>query len=157
MKHRRAFLAASQAVRYRRAIPPFAPYEIHTRIVFWDERWIYFLHQFQCPKTNKLFAEGLVRVTVQAPGGKLLSGTELYGEVETDTSVLKEVPTGEMPDVVKGFLEWDTACRESMESAEAGGKEAIAKLPTEEPPKDLWARVQREMALSSNWPFKSKA
>ncbi|KAF1787129.1 HotDog domain [Phytophthora cactorum] len=62
------FLAASQAIRFRHAIPPFHAYEIKTRMVYWDGPWVFFLHQFQDPSTGKQFAEGLCRVMVKQMG-----------------------------------------------------------------------------------------
>jgi hypothetical protein len=157
LKKRRAFLAASQAVRYRRAIPPFAAYEIHTRIVFWDDRWIYFLHEFQCPRSRTLFAEGLVRVAVREQDGKMLAGRDLYAEVEKDPRVVAHVPA-DMPDVVKGFLDWDASSRASMEKAEVRAKQQLpAHASDPEPPNDLWRRLRRELARSTNSPFNKQA
>ncbi|GAB9471712.1 Atp-dependent protease la [Globisporangium polare] len=112
MKNRRMFLAGSQVIRYRHAIPPFRPYEIRSQIVYWDDTWIYFLQQFQCPTTGKLYAEGLCRVTVRE-GKKVIPGAVMYAEIEPDLDA--DMPS-EMPDIVKEFLGWDAASKISMES-----------------------------------------
>lgn len=33
-------------IHYRRSLKPFERFELHTRIVHWDERWFYFQHEF---------------------------------------------------------------------------------------------------------------
>ena len=33
-------------IHYRRSLKPFERFELHTRIVHWDERWFYFQHDF---------------------------------------------------------------------------------------------------------------
>ncbi|KAF1332814.1 Atp-dependent protease la, partial [Globisporangium splendens] len=121
LKNRRTFLAGSQVIRYRHAIPPFRPYEIRSQIVFADETWIYFLQQFQCPTTGKLYAEGLCRVTVRE-GKKVIPASVMLEEVEPERI---ELPT-EMPDVVKEFLDWDAASKVSMETIDQREKRELA-------------------------------
>lgn len=127
LKKRRVFLVASQAIRYRHAIPPFRPYEIRTRLVFADDAWVYFLHQFQCPTTGKLYAEGLARVTVRERGQKV-SAAAMLAEVGDRAHELSELPA-EMPDVVKAFLHWDDASRASMERAADEAAAVAATTP----------------------------
>lgn len=157
LKRRRAFIAAAQAIRYRHGIAPFQAYEIRTRIAFWDERWVYFLHHFQCPTTGRIFAEGLVRVAVYGRDGKAIAGRDVFAEVEPDAAVLDQVPS-EMPELVRQFLAWDAASRKSMEDAAARSKqdaEATAAAAGD-PPKDVWGRLKRELARSTNSPFSWK-
>jgi len=33
-------------IHYRRSLKPFERFDLHTRIVHWDERWFYFQHDF---------------------------------------------------------------------------------------------------------------
>lgn len=95
-----------------------------------------------------------MRVAVREPSGKMIAGRDLYAEVEKDPRVVAQVPA-DMPDVVKGFLDWDAASRASMEKAEAQAKQQVeeADKPAQEPPKDLWSRLRRELARSTNSPF----
>lgn len=124
VRHRRMFLVGSQAIRYRYPIPPFRPYEIRTQVAYWDDEWIYFLHHFQCPTSGKVYAEGLCRATVKQ-GAARVSGAQMFAEVEGHAP---EAPS-EMPDVVKQFLEWDSACRVSMEAQQQQLAEDAAKAP----------------------------
>lgn len=111
LKPGRVFLIGSQTIRYRHSIPPFKPYEIQTQVAYWDDEWIYFLHHFQCPTSSKVYAEGLSRATLRE-GKKRVSVGQMFEEVE---GVALEAPT-EIPDVVKKFLDWDAACKASMET-----------------------------------------
>ncbi|RLN87128.1 hypothetical protein BBJ28_00016828 [Nothophytophthora sp. Chile5] len=127
--HRRVLLVGSQAMRYRHPIPPFRPYEIRSQLVFADSDWMYFLHQFQCPTSGKLYAEGLCRATCKE-GRANVSAAKMYAEVfEGDVAALK-MPE-EMPDIVKEFLEWDASSRVSMESAaERAQREIQTTMPS---------------------------
>ncbi|KAH7460703.1 hypothetical protein PRIC1_006248 [Phytophthora ramorum] len=149
LKHRRMFLAASQAIRYRHAIPPFHAYEIRTQMVYWDGAWIYFLHQFQDPSTGRQFAEGLCRVMVKQQGEGGVSFEKMISEVYDGP-----IPTrpAEIPDVVKGFLEWDVASRSSMETAHEAETLKINSNPPPLNPEKLGARIWMEMQRSMNRP-----
>jgi len=39
-------VVASSTVRYRRSLKPFRRYELESRILTWDEKWVYFEHRF---------------------------------------------------------------------------------------------------------------
>ncbi|CAI5730379.1 unnamed protein product [Peronospora destructor] len=148
MKHRRMFLVASQAVRFRHSILPFQAYEIKTQMVYWDGPWIFFLHQFQDSSNGKQFAEGLCRVKVKQ-----------HGEDVSFQKIIFEIYDGpipsqpaEMPDIVKGFLEWDAASRSSMETAHESMKAKIRSNPLPPKPEKLGARIWMEMQRSMNRP-----
>jgi len=57
-----------------------------------------------------VYAEGLCRATVRQ-GSARVSGALMFEEVEGRAPPLP----AEMPPVVREFLEWDAACRVSME------------------------------------------
>lgn len=138
IKKQRVFLVGSQVIRYRHAIPPFRPYEIRTQLVFADETWIYFLQQFQCPTTGKLYAEGLARATVRERGQKV-SAAAMFAEIGESPQL-----PAEMPDVVRAFLSWDDASRESMERATHA---AQAELAAHKPKRSLLAELTRTWNL----------
>ncbi|GMF09880.1 unnamed protein product [Phytophthora lilii] len=141
-------LVGLQAIRYRYAIPPFHAYEIKTQVVYWDDDWIYLLHQFQDPATGKQFAEGLVRGVVMK-GRRRVSANKIFAEVSGGELI--DPPT-EVPGVVKGFLDWDKACTASMREA---GKKAELELEASPPPPTpgkLGARIWQEMKRSMNLP-----
>lgn len=149
VKHRRMFLAASQAIRYRHAIPPFHAYEIRTQMVYWDGHWIYFLHQFQCPTTGKQYAEGLCRVMVKQRE-EAVSFEKMIGEVYDGP--IPPRPS-EVPEVVKGFLDWDVASRNSMESSSKREIALKASEPPKKKPGKLSTRIWEEMQRSMNRPL----
>ncbi|OWZ01120.1 hypothetical protein PHMEG_00027561 [Phytophthora megakarya] len=61
-------------------------------------------------------------------------------------------PQPEMPDVVKGFLEWDAASRSSMETANELEKTKISKNPQPPTSEKLSTRIWNEMQRSMNRP-----
>ncbi|GMF09895.1 unnamed protein product [Phytophthora lilii] len=148
IKNRRMFLVASQAIRFRHAIPPFHAYEVKSQMIYWDGPWVYFLHQFQDPTTGKQFAEGLARVMLKQHG-EMVSFEKLIAEIY-DGSIPPQ-PT-QPPDVVKGFLEWDAASRSSMERAQEKEETMIRESPAPAKPEKLGARIWMEMQRSMNRP-----
>jgi acyl-CoA thioesterase FadM len=148
IKNRRMIMVASQAIRYRHAIPPFHAYQIKTQVVFWDDHWIYMLHQVEDPDTGKQFAEGLVR-GVFMKGRRRVSPNRILAEV-SDGGMID--PPTEMPEVVKGFLNWDGACNASMGVAEKVAKEELESNPPAATPEKLGARIWQEMKKSMNLP-----
>lgn len=148
LKHRRTFLAASQAIRYRHGIPPFHAYEIKTQMIYWDGPWIYFLHRFQDPSSGKLFAEGLCRVVVKQHGEDV-SFSQMISEIYDGP--IPPQPT-EVPAVVQGFLKWDAATRSSMEQAQAHEKTIVRRQAPRSKPQSLGARIWMELQRSMNRP-----
>lgn len=145
LKNRRMMIVASQSIRYRHAIPPFHAYEIRTQVVYWDDDWIYLLHQFQDPTTGKQYAEGLVRAAMMQ-GRNRVSGATVLSEVCDGEAP----PSPPMPDVIKGFLEWDDACTASMESSKKRALQELEKNPPAPTPERLWDRIRVEMRKSTN-------
>ncbi len=39
-------VVASSTVRYRKSLAPFRRYDLQTRILTWDDKWVYFEHRF---------------------------------------------------------------------------------------------------------------
>ncbi|OWZ04537.1 hypothetical protein PHMEG_00023542 [Phytophthora megakarya] len=148
LKHRRIPLVGSQAIRYRHAIPPFHAYEIRTQVVYWDDNWMYLLHQFQDPSTGKQFAEGVVRGVVMQ-GRRRVSANKIFAEV--NNGEMLQAPK-EMPDVVKGFLDWDEACTVSMRETGNKAEKQLEKNPPPPTPEKRWARMWHEMKKSMNLP-----
>ncbi|KAG3011862.1 hypothetical protein JG687_00007886 [Phytophthora cactorum] len=148
IKNRRMVLVGSQAVRYRHAIPPFHAYEIKTQVIYWDDDWMYLLHQFQDPTTGKQFAEGLVRGVIMK-GRRRLSANKIFAEVSEGEMI--ETPK-EIPDVVKSFLEWDGACNASMREAGHKAELELEARPPSPTPEKLSARIWQEMKRSMNLP-----
>lgn len=55
------------SIRYRRRIPFLAPFELTTRLICHDGRWLYFLQEFH--RENQICASGLIKACVTSKGG----------------------------------------------------------------------------------------
>lgn len=69
IKNRWMPVVASQVITYRRSLSPFQRYSLHSRILGWDERFVYFLQQFHAD--GKLAASALVRAGILVKGRSL--------------------------------------------------------------------------------------
>ena len=73
-KHRLAAVLGARVVRYRRELKPFEPFTLQTRLLGWDEAWVY-LEQTMHGR------EGLACIAIQRAGfirtGKLTPPSEL--------------------------------------------------------------------------------
>lgn len=67
-------VVAAATVRFRRELKAFEPFELVTRIAFWDDRSVYFEHRFE--RGDVLFAQGFVRAVVKRKG-QSMSGPEV--------------------------------------------------------------------------------
>lgn len=63
-------VVASQVINYRRSLAPFQRYSLHSRILGWDDRFVYFLQQFRS-EDGRLAASALVRAGVLVKGRSL--------------------------------------------------------------------------------------
>lgn len=122
-KSKLMFLSASTAIRYRYPIPPFRAYDIQTQVVYWDDDWMYVLHRFVDPANGKLYAESVVRATIKS-GKQRVSLHEFY-KAATNQTVTSP---NEMPTIIKELLNWDTACKSSMDQAQANELEIMGTL-----------------------------
>lgn len=62
-------VAASAAIRFRRSLRPFQKFRIRTRLVCWDERWIFFEQRFECE--GRWVARGLIRALLRGGTGNV--------------------------------------------------------------------------------------
>lgn len=60
-------MVAACAIRFRRSLGLFARYELHTRLVCWDDKWFFFEQRFQ--RGEELYAHALVKTVVKSPAG----------------------------------------------------------------------------------------
>jgi acyl-CoA thioesterase FadM len=60
---------ASVTVRFRRELSPFQRYELRTRILCWDERWIFLEQRFT--RGAELVAVGVAKSVVVGPQGRV--------------------------------------------------------------------------------------
>jgi acyl-CoA thioesterase FadM len=69
--HRRRWqpVVAAQTIVYRRALKPFQRYSLHSRLVCWDDKFIYLEQRFQTG--DKLAASAIVKAAVRRDGRTL--------------------------------------------------------------------------------------
>ena len=73
VKRRWSPILAASTIRHRRALGPFERFKLETRIIWWDDKWIYFDQRF-INSTGRAAAHGLVRVCLRAKGEALPTG-----------------------------------------------------------------------------------
>jgi acyl-CoA thioesterase FadM len=64
-------LVGSATIRYRRSLQPFDRFELVTRTVCWDEKWVYMEQRFE--RRGELIAQAYVKVLFKAAGRTLRS------------------------------------------------------------------------------------
>jgi acyl-CoA thioesterase FadM len=70
MARRRWFpLVGSATLRFRKGLDPFQRYELRTRLVAWDEKWLWFEQRFCVGEA--LYAVGRVKVLFRGPKGNV--------------------------------------------------------------------------------------
>ena len=62
-------IAAAATIRYRRSLLPFQRFTVRTRVVCWDEKWLYFRHVIEC--RGEVAAVGYVRGLLRGREGNV--------------------------------------------------------------------------------------
>ena len=62
-------IAAQTTIRYRRSLLPFQRFTIRSRVVCWDDKWIYFRHVME--RRGELCAVAYVRGLFRGPDGNV--------------------------------------------------------------------------------------
>ncbi len=62
-------LVGSETIRFRRSLPLFRTYRLHTRLVYWDDKWFFFEQRFT--SRGELIASALVKGLLRGPGGNV--------------------------------------------------------------------------------------
>jgi len=60
-------LVASSLIRFRRSLGPFVRYQLHTRLLCWDDKWFFFEQRFE--RGGEVYAHALVRAVVKSRAG----------------------------------------------------------------------------------------
>lgn len=68
-------VVASEMIRFRRSLKPFAKFEILTRLISWDDRYLYLEHKFKAG--GELVALGMIRARFLKKSGGAVSPQEL--------------------------------------------------------------------------------
>ncbi|TMW64007.1 hypothetical protein Poli38472_014712 [Pythium oligandrum] len=108
-RNRWYFVFGSQGVRVFKDIKAFQAYEVHSRVIYWDDDWQFLLAQFKCPETGELYAEGMSRVMLRQ-GRERVNPRLLHEDIGLPNLVDKE----EVPELVQKFLAWDAVADKSM-------------------------------------------
>ncbi|CAK4650796.1 hypothetical protein LEN26_017447 [Aphanomyces euteiches] len=106
-------MVVSNMINHCGEMYPMQPYEVHSKVVFWDDTFQFFTHRFVCPDTGKLLVEAVTRTIIKDHKRNTIQ----FEKVLEILDVERERPT-EMPDVVQGFLKWDAATKVHMESVQ---------------------------------------
>lgn len=99
-------VVASQTIRYRRSLAPFARFDVRTRVLGWDDRFIFLQQTFE--RSGEKVAAAIVKgIFLRKSGGRVppLELVELLGLTEEDSK---------MPGWVEQWVEsedaaWDDA------------------------------------------------
>jgi len=62
-------LVGSETIRFRRSLAPFRTYQLHTRLVHWDDKWFFFEQRFTA--RGELIASAMVKGLLRGPGGNV--------------------------------------------------------------------------------------
>jgi len=89
-------LVASSLMRYKRSLPLFGHYKLHTRIVCWNDKWFFIEQKFKVHGHN--IAVGLVKGLFYGPKGKV-------PPTEVVASFGQLIPSPLMPDAIRLWLE----------------------------------------------------
>jgi len=88
-------VVGSVVVRYRREIRPFEKFELHSRILGWDDKWFYFEHRFE--KGGDVAALAYARGVMRTHGGAVPTSDVLE-------LVDWSEPSPALPDIANKFL-----------------------------------------------------
>ena len=91
-------LVGGITMRYRRSLEPFDRYELHTRLLGWDAKWVFLEQRFL--KRGELAAEGVVRALFRGRGGN----------VPTDEVLRQMGYEGPSPDLPESVRRWADGC-----------------------------------------------
>ena len=93
-------------IRWRRGLELFQKFEIHTRVIGWDEKWFY-LDQKVVTKEH-VIAHGIVKAIFVSRNGSIPAGelVDMLGKKGIHT------PSPELPDAVKHWKDSEDAMRQ---------------------------------------------
>ena len=78
-------ITSFQVIRYKRPLKRFQKFTLKSRIIFWDESYIFQLYTFE--RQNKLFASAIIKACFKGPNG-----------VVKISEVIKELGLDKIPD-----------------------------------------------------------
>lgn len=89
IKHKWMPLLGSSTIRYFRSLRPFQKFNLETRIVGWDEKWVFIEQKFI--SKGHLYAVGTVKVLFRGKDGNVPSQTLLkYSGIEMESPAIPD-------------------------------------------------------------------
>lgn len=99
------FLISAQVIRYRRPVALFQAFEIHTKLVYWQDRDIYVQQELITLKDNFIRATCMVKMT-------LVNGT--LADILTSLGVDASAQPPVVPPEVQHFMDYNRANSEKL-------------------------------------------
>lgn len=91
-------LAGACTLRFERSLGPFVRYDLHTRLLCWDEKWFFFEQRFQ--RGGEVYARALVKTVMKSPAGTVRP-------VDVLRSVGVDPVSPPLPPAVAAWMEMD--------------------------------------------------
>ena len=73
-------VVASEMIRFRRSLKPFTRFELRTRLITWDDRYLYLEHKFVCK--DQVMAIGMIRARFLSKKGGMVSPQDLLSALQ---------------------------------------------------------------------------
>lgn len=77
-------VVASETIRFRRSLGPFQKFELKTRLISWDDRYLYLEHRFV--RKGEVLALGMIRARFLSKQGGSVSPAQLMKVLSLDLS-----------------------------------------------------------------------
>ncbi|KHD89887.1 MAG: thioesterase [Bdellovibrio sp. ArHS] len=77
-------VVASETIRFRRSLQPFQKFELRTRLIAWDEKYLYLEHKFT--SRGEVMAVGMIRARFLAKKGGLVAPQDLLKALNLEVS-----------------------------------------------------------------------
>lgn len=113
LRHRARPIVGDAVAKFRREIGPLRRFDIHTRLLGWDERWTFMEHRFVVD--SRVAGSVVIRGLFRAPSGPLSP------QVFVDALGI-EAPRPRLPDWVR---DWSAACDRCSEDLRAEESAAV--------------------------------
>lgn len=91
-------MLAATTIRYRRPLAPFKRYELHSRMLAWDEKWFFMEQRFEVG--GDLFAYALIK-------GVLVGRQDKVPPAQLARAVGHDGMSPEMPPQLSAWLGWE--------------------------------------------------
>ena len=109
LKQRCAGILGAQMIRYHFPLKRFQAFELHTRVLGWDERWFFMEHRVE--SRGRILAVGCVQIMFRDRRGKRVQPATAILACGADVS---SPPLGVLPEMLAAFA--DTSDRALFDS-----------------------------------------